>query len=315
MANPKDKNLEDQAAEPLRSDVRGMEAPDGIDLHPEPRKVVRISRRAGLAIVLVVVGLLFAFAYGGYRRTQRTQAAARDAGLPRNVGPATQASGEFIKSIPDGTAPFSRKEFSELRPPDTAGHDRQRASAGCGSNPQTGQAYRFNPQTGQPCDGLPQERLVIRQAPVMRTQSPAPVITPHEPTPEERRLAAAYAREQEARMAPTSIRAASSAAEFAPSPAAGRNGGNDLAQVAALTQALGSRTGENAAGTMNALPSTAENEYDGQNMQSRKEAFLNQARTRQREDYLNRGANRAAVAVRDQGGMGNSRSARTESEF
>ena len=93
MANPEDKHTQTEEANPIQSEVRGTESPDGLDLHPEPRKEVRISRRAGMAIVFVVVGLLFAFAYGGYRRTQQAQTAARDAGVPKNVGPATQAGG------------------------------------------------------------------------------------------------------------------------------------------------------------------------------------------------------------------------------
>ena len=59
-----------------------IEAPSGLDLHPQPQKAVRISRRASMAIVSMVVLLLIAFAYGGYRRTLTKQAAARDAGLP-----------------------------------------------------------------------------------------------------------------------------------------------------------------------------------------------------------------------------------------
>ena len=165
-----------------------------------------------MAVILVIVSLLFAFAYGGYRRTQRAQAAARDAGLPRNVGPATEAGGEFIKSIPDGTAPFARKGPLELQPPPTPGQERR--AEPCGSNPQTGQPYRYNPQTGQPCDGLPQERVIVRQAPAARPQPVAAPIVASEATPEEKRLAAAYAREQEARMAPMGIRNIPNAAGF-----------------------------------------------------------------------------------------------------
>lgn len=285
MANPKDNNGNTEKMDSPRSELHSLESPDGLDLHPEHRTVVRISRRAGMAIVVLILGLLFAFAYGGYRRTQRAQAAARDAGLPRNVGPATQAGGEFIKSIPDGAAPFARKGPAELQPPPTPVPERDRPVAGCGAYPQTVQPYRFNPQTGQPCDGLPQERLVVRQAPAPRIQPSAPTITVHEPTPEEKRLAAAYAREQEARMAPTSIRAMSSQPDFPAAASGGRSGSDDLKQVAALTQALGSRnsgtpTGSDATG----LP--PENEYEGQNMQIRKESFLSTARNRQRDDYL-----------------------------
>jgi type IV secretory pathway VirB10-like protein len=254
------------------SDHQPIEAPSGLDLHPQPQKAVRISRRAGMAIVSVIVLLLLAFAYGGYRRTLTNQAAARNAGLPRNVTPATQAGTEFMQTTPAGTAPMA------LRPPDAL-QSSQTMMAPCGADPKTGQPYRFNPQTGQPCDGLPQERVVVRQPNAIRTQLAAP--TPiHEKTPEDRRLAAAYQREQEAIQAPTSIRnsATSSISTTTMQPAS-----NDLSQVEALSRALGARHGGSVA-----LPNgqSLENEYDGQNMQSRKEAFLTAARNHQSDDYL-----------------------------
>jgi type IV secretory pathway VirB10-like protein len=280
VANQRDNNTDEKTAD---NEVRGMSSPDGLDLRPEPRKVVRISRRAGMAVILVIVGLLFAFAYGGYRRTQRAQAAARDAGLPRNVGPATQAGGEFIKSIPDGTAPFARKGPLELQPPPTPGQEKR--AEPCGSNPQTGQPYRYNPQTGQPCDGLPQERVIVRQAPPPRPQPVAAPIIAREATPEEKRLAAAYAREQEARMAPMGIRNIPNAAGFGSSTTMPSTA-SDLAQVAALTRAVGSSPSPGSADDLGQSVRQAENEYEGQNMQNRKEAFLASARTRQQNDYL-----------------------------
>ena len=86
----------------ISSDHQPIEAPSGLDLHPQPQKAVRISRRASMAIISVIVLLLLAFAYGGYRRTLTNQAAARDAGLPRNVTPATQAGAEFMRATPAG---------------------------------------------------------------------------------------------------------------------------------------------------------------------------------------------------------------------
>ena len=148
-------------------DHQPIEAPSGLDLHPQPQKAVRISRRASMAIVSVIVLLLLAFAYGGYRRTLNNQTAARDAGLPRNVTPATQAGTEFMQATPAGTVPMTRSHADELRPPDASSSS---VTASCGADPKTGQPYRFNPQTGQPCDGLPQERVVVRQPNAMRTQ-------------------------------------------------------------------------------------------------------------------------------------------------
>jgi type IV secretory pathway VirB10-like protein len=168
-----------------------------------------------------------------------------------------------------------------LRPPELAPSS-QTIVASCGADPKTGQPYRFNPQTGQLCDGLPQERVVVRQPNAVLTQTVpmAPV-----ETPEDRRLAAAYRQEQEAFQAPTSIHnsSASSFGAGAALPTA-RSGSDDLSQVEALSRALGARQG----GDPGSLPNAqaGENDYDTQNMQSRKEAFLTGSRNRQADDYL-----------------------------
>jgi type IV secretory pathway VirB10-like protein len=126
--------------------------------------------------------------------------------------------------------------------------------------------------------------VVVRQPNAMRTQT-VPTTVVHEETPEDRRLAAAYQQEQEAIQAPTSIRN-SSASSFGAGNTAPtmRSGSNDPSQVEALSRALGTRQG----GDSVALPNgqSLENDYDGQNMQSRKEAFLAAARNRQADDYL-----------------------------
>jgi type IV secretion system protein VirB10 len=160
----------------------------------------------------------------------------------------------------------------------------------CGADPKTGQPYRFNPQTGQPCDGLPQERVVVRQPNAIRT----PPVTPmpvHEETPEQRLIAAAYQREQEAIQAPTSVR---NSAASSLSPPVAQSASNDLSQVEALSHALGARQGGDSAAPANGQ--ALENDYDSQNMQSRKEAFLAANRTRQADDYLH--SNREAPLSR-----------------
>jgi type IV secretion system protein VirB10 len=126
--------------------------------------------------------------------------------------------------------------------------------------------------------------VVVRQPNAARTQT-APIAPAHEETPEERRLAAAYQREQEAIQSPTSIRNSSASAVGASNTVQnGRSGSDDLSQVEALSRALGARLG----GDSVAPPGgqTAENDYDSQNMQSRKDAFLTASRNRQGDDYL-----------------------------
>jgi type IV secretory pathway VirB10-like protein len=257
------------------SEHRPIESPNGLELHPQPEKAVRISRRATIGIITLVVLLLLCFAYGGYRRSLTNQIAARDSSRPRSVTPATQAGAEFMQSNPAGT---TRGHADELRPPGTPAL--QTMMVPCGTDPRTGQPYRYNPQTGQPCDGLPQELVVVRQSNAIRSQpiTPTPV---HEESPEDRRVAEAYQREQEAIQAPTSIRNAA-----APSLSAipGQPTSSDLSQVAALSHALGARQGGDSVPLPNGQ--AFENDYDSQNMQSRKEAFLTGARTRQTDDYL-----------------------------
>lgn len=229
-------------------------------------------------IVCVILLLLLGFAWGGIRRALNNQMAARDAGLPKSATPATQAASEFMQATPAGTVPLT------LRPPGELASSQAITTPTCGADPKTGQQYRFNPQTGEPCNGFRQEYVVVRQPNATRTQVvPAPLL-PQE-TPEQRRIAAAYQREQEAIQAPTGIRNAD--APSLPSPM-GQSGSNDLAQAASsLSHALGAarQSGDPAQTNGQAF----QNDYDNQNMQSRKEAFLAGSRDRQADDYLHSG--------------------------
>ena len=284
--NPKDKP--EAAAAPA---TQPIEAPAGIDLHPKPQKAVRLSKMAGLAFVVVGLGLLAAFAYGGYRRQQRDQVAARDAGLPSSVAPATTAGNEFIQAIPVKDPPTPQKTSpGQLQPPGTYNGATPPANqvgeqSSCGWDPRTGQPYRFNPQTGLPCMSPQQDRVVVRQAPPAQYAS-----APPQPTPEEQRIAAAYQREREAMAAPMGIRSGNGASGLS-FPTVGANRSEDLAQVAALRQALGAQNADGgaAAALGKALTGSAvgaDNDYDGQNMQTRKEAFLVSARSQKTDDYL-----------------------------
>jgi hypothetical protein len=186
------------------------------------------------------MSLLLAFAYGGYRRQIRTQTEAHDASMPKGVSPATASANEVKKDIPIGNASLVRSDPNQLQPPvgeNAAGFVQSGPNASCGFDPHTGQAYRFNPETGQPCPVSSQDRVVVRQPGYAQTQ-PAP--TAPEPTPEERRVAAAYQREREAMSAPTGIRSGGAAGSFSLGSGGIRpfSAGDDLAQVAALTQAI-----------------------------------------------------------------------------
>ena len=277
-------------------DVKPIEAPAGLDLHPQPNTSVRISKRAGLAIGVIVLGLLSAFAYGGYRRQIRAQAAAHDAGIPSAVGPATASANEVIKDIPIGNGSIAGNDPNQLQTPGTGNGQRpgqgQSGTQPCGFDPRTGQAYRFNPDTGQPCSAAPQDRVVVRQPPPYGHAQVANTVP--EPTPEERRIAAAYQREQEAMLAPTGIRSGTGASSYASFTGLGApsSGADDLAQVAALTQALGGRGGNALSPALERAVSFSpagnpnDPDYESQNMQTAKAAFLASAQQRKTDDYL-----------------------------
>ena len=279
--NPKDKHGSDNAAVPP------IDAPAGLDLRPTPAKSVRVSRRAGLAIGLVVIALLLAYAYGGYRRQKQVQMDAREAGLPKALGPATTAGKEFIQAIPVNDAKgLASTSGNQLQPPAAAGAQKPN----CGFDPRSGQVYKFDPQTGQPCTAQPvQERVVVRQPPPAR-QTPAS--SPPQRTPEEQRIIAAYELEREARLSPTGIRAGVGGGSSSPGmfgASAGRS--DDVAQIAALAQSLrgdgGSREGSALQKAFSSIGSgNGDSEYNGQNMQTRKEAFLAAARSQKTDDYL-----------------------------
>ena len=233
-----------------------------------------------MAIVSVIVLLLLAFAYGGYRRTLSNQAAARDAGLPRNVTPATQAGTEFMQATPAGTVPMTRSHADDLRPPDASSST---VTASCGADPRTGQPYRFNPQTGQLCDGLPQERVVVRQPnadadAAGRTDAGARGDAGRSPA--RRRVPARAGSNPGSHQHPQFLHVVWDRQPGTPV----RSGSDDLSQVEALSRALGARQGGDSVAVPNGQ--AVENDYDSQNMQSRKEAFLSAARNRQADDYL-----------------------------
>lgn len=293
--NPKDDKANQESAA-----VPPIDAPTGLELHPKPGKTVHVSKRAGLAIGLVVVGLLLAFAYGGYKRQQRVDAAARDAGLPKGVAPATSAGREFIQAIPVPETPAPRQDnTNQLQPPGAipptavAGGTRPASPPPvCGYDPRTGQVYRFDPQTGQPCNLTPmQERVVVRQPPAAHYAGPP---SPPQPSAEEQRREAAYQREREAMLAPTGIRLGNGGLSIPGGSFAGVGGSrpDDVSQIAALAGALRGSGSDMSSGSalqkaFSSMGSSGgDTDYDGQNMQTRKEAFLAAARSQKTDDYL-----------------------------
>lgn len=296
--------------------VEPITSPSGLDVNPKPPQPRRVSKRAAGAIGVFAFLLLLAFAYGGYKRTRTAQSKVEQAGIPKALAPATSAGNEFVNAIPPGNAAIKPGQQSgQLVALGGAKSDGKAAS--CGSDPRTHQTYRFDPETGVPCDrqdsdcgtdprtGQPNrydpntgrpcpsnqagsgERVAIRRAP--------PSAVPQD-DPEKRRLEALARREQEAMQAPTAVRlATSSETTTAPqSGSANPTSYGDLAEVAALGAALRDGRRNSAAPDLGAatyLPassssSSAGADYDTQNMQTRKEQFLQSASAKTTNDYL-----------------------------
>ena len=259
---PEEKLSEKSVPAPVRETV----SPSGIDLWPEPEKSPRISKKVGGLIVVLGLAVLGEFMYGGLRR-QHQQTVAAEGSPYKKVEPAR----------PDDVD-------QALNPANSAGvHANVKPGALIGAPD--------DPNQLQPPDSdLPKERIVVRraQAPIAARPPVAQPPATREPTPEERALSAAYILEQQARLAPTGIRVASSTANrptipdiAAPGIVAGENG---APQLAAIARAL---TSGSPAGTGAASGATGSSEYDGQNLQAQKESFLEKARTGNVvEDYL-----------------------------
>jgi len=260
---PEEKEAGKSTPDPVRETV----SPSGIDLRPEPEKSPRISSRAAGFIVLSGVAVLGLFAYGGLRRQQQ-QAAAAEGSAYKKVEPAR----------PDDVD-------QALNPANSAGgHANARPGASTGAPDDPNQLQR-------PDSDLPKERIVVRRAqapPAARPPVTQPPVT-REPTPEERALSAAYMAEQQARIAPTAIRSDSATAnrQATPGIAAGIPAAdNGAPQLAAIARAL---TSGNPAGSgpTSSTGANGNSEYEGQNLQSQKESFLETARTGNlADDYL-----------------------------
>ncbi len=236
------------------SESKPIESPSGLELSPKPPNPIRVSKRAGAFALVIAMLILGAFAFGGYRRQQIQQAKAADLGN-KGVAPATLAGSEVAKDIPSGSVPLSRP------------------AAPASSDLVAPEEVKAPASTTPP----PATPVVVRQYP------PQPAMpqyeAPRTPSPEDQERASAYAREQQARMAPTSTRQ-SSASSWSPESAipALRPATETAPNLASLVNSI--------AGGQSQNNGRQPSEYDEQNMQARKDAFLANSRTAPSGDYL-----------------------------
>jgi len=225
-----------------------IESPAGIDLNPKPPNPIRVSKRAGALVFVIGTVILGLFAFGGYLRTQIQRATAADLG-PKTVAPATSAGTDISKEVPSGNAAFARTAANPaLLPPE------------------------------ETTTTAKNERVVVRQGPP--TDLTNTYQAPPTPSPEEQERAAAHAREQQALAAPTSTRQ-STASGWAPEmqPTMPNSKPDGASGLAALVNSV-------TKGSSQGPAKPAASEYDDQNMQAQKEAFLASARVPRASDYL-----------------------------
>jgi type IV secretion system protein TrbI len=243
--------------------VKDIDSPSGLDVNPEPPSPVRLSKRAGivaLAIVFVVVALI---GYGVYTRGQKQFQVGFQPDETRGITAATDAGKIVAAQVPNRptlASPISANEGLVVEP--------EQLSA---SKSQPSPQIYYAPAANAAPANVPQYR---------------------EPTLEEKRLIAAYEREQEAINSSTVGRDGfNGAGQSAPARSALPTPAGDVAQMTNLLQAMQGPAGQ--ARSSSGLPKlsigTGENSadsYDSQNLQDRKEAFLTAARKAEKGNYL-----------------------------
>ncbi len=233
------------------------ESPSGLDLNPRPPQTVRISRRTSLALVALAVVLLGLFAYGGWKRRQRQVAALADANLPKRVAPATAAAADIEKDVPTGNVPTAR-----VRP--------FGSSSGQLQAPEEVPGYAVPGSAAATAPGV----VYVRQSPPVQATA-VPVQQVHQATPEEQRIAAAYEAEQRAMAAPTDLSggfgAANSFSSSSPSIEPSAPAYSLASGVRPVSSNRVDRVGSDDRSPVSTTP---------------QEAFVQNARTAQSDDYL-----------------------------
>jgi type IV secretion system protein TrbI len=255
---------------PTKPAVPSMEGPSGIELNPTPPNPARLSKRAGLLFLSVVVSVFGLIVYGMYQRSQR-QFGVDNRSDTKNMTAATAAESQILSLVPEramGDNKGATQQTEELQPPDGSQSESKSGPAG------------------------PPNRLHEYSNDAVAPQPP-------DLSPEERRRAELYQQELAAMSAPT--RTGGDSGQLSQMAAGNLSArGGDGSDVASLLQSLqppiGTATmvatapaGSPGLGLRGLLgggsPSPSE-EYQLQNMQDQKTAFLSASRTKAADDYL-----------------------------
>jgi type IV secretion system protein VirB10 len=181
-----------------------------------------------------------------------------DANLPKRVAPATAAAADIEKDVPTGNVPTARV---------------QTVGSGSGQLQAPEEVPGYAPLPGTPTATAP-GIVYVRQNPAVQATA-VPVQQVHQPTPEEQRIAAAYEAEQRAMAAPTDLSGGFGAANAFSSPSPSIEPSAPAYSLASGVRPVSSNRVDRI-GSDDQSPATT----------TPQEAFVQNARTAQSDDYL-----------------------------
>ena len=106
--------------------VKEIESPSGLDLHPQPPSPVRLSKRAGILVLVVVFAVAALVGYGIVTRGNRSFQTGFHPDDAKGLTAATDAGKVIAAQIPNragivgGSADRQPAQAEELRPPGQA---------------------------------------------------------------------------------------------------------------------------------------------------------------------------------------------------
>jgi type IV secretory pathway VirB10-like protein len=257
---------------PTKPAVPSMEGPSGIELHPTPPDPARLSKRAGLLFLIVVVSVLGVIIYGMYARNQQRFGQVNHTDT-RNMTAATEAGAQILSLVPErvmGDEKGDGQQSEELKPPG---------------------GFQAEPGRG-PDSAMPSNQF--RRVPNDATPSPSVDLSP-----EERRRAELYQRELAAMDAPT--RTSGDGGQLSQTEVGSIPARGDGVDASALLQAFQPSAGAGATaapapgaalgpaltrGLLGGTNYSPSEEYQFQNMQDQKSAFVASSRNKAMDDYL-----------------------------
>jgi type IV secretion system protein TrbI len=244
-----------------------FESPSGIDLAPEPPSAVRISKRAGIVGLVILAGVVALVIAGMYTRHQRQVELSRQSVEEQKPTPAMPAEKELVSEIAPDTI---REPFA---PGDTQSLDKFKP----GSRQDAHESHAMTVPELKPL-------LEYRVSPTSAHSNGQTELSP-----EEKLRVEAYQREREAILSPTPVKGS-----FGSGPMSGRPS-QERVDLATELETLAKAAENHETGGLQDIASALRGDrfpnrsldYEQQNQQDQKEAFLAKAKSKVGENYLN----------------------------